>query len=786
MRPRFLLSLVFLLPTLAGAAVLDVTNTNDSGPGSLRAALETARDDDRIEFHIGGPVPAGGWFTIRPQSLYPHLKFDRVTIDATTQADTNPFGPDVEIDGSDAELGPGLKFVDAMFTKVHGLAINGFGGNGIVVERGNVDVSRNYIGTDPSGTVARPNGSNGVLFIGAQGSIGGNVVSGNAGNGVYIFNSNVEVAGNRIGAGRTTLFAIPNGANGIHVETYVTNIDGNVITFNHDHGITVAPKAGMISMTRNQLWGNGLLSIDLGHDGVDVDDPFDLDRGANGKMNAPVLTSARAGNGGRVAATIRGEIHTVAFHEVVINFYAAPHRSQLGLGETQVYLGYTRVVTDGAGFAEFTFESREWSPVPFLPGGYIVATSFAGSAGEGTSELSAPIALEPASRMFEVTTTADAGPGSLRAALAAANATACSSDEPCHIAFHVADERVAVIEPSSPLPAIARDHIYVEGGTQEYWSRHMAEGAEVEIRGAHAGPNAIGLRVGTAAAPVTSVGVRGVAIRGFSAEGLVMHQRRDRYATVSLNDVEVSANGRDGLVMYGGSGTDAWVQFPPISGTGIVANDNAGHGVVLYDDANHLADVRASGNAGDGVFVRGSSCRIEGGTMTANGGAGVSTSNEARAVYIVANTSANGSLGIDRRNDGLTPNDGTEADGITDAPELLSARWDPATQRTIVRGRMTEAFPTLPQRQIWSHRITSVRFFASTQPDPSGFGEGERTPPRAAFTRLEVKGADFEASLEADLRGQWLTAARLLSVCFWEYGCSGADTSELSNAMKVE
>lgn len=788
MRPRFLLTLLLLLPSLATAAVFKVTNTNDAGPGSLRAALESARDDDRIEFRIAGPVPASGWFTIRPQSLYPHLKFDRVTIDGTTQPDTNPHGPEIEIDGSEAGFGPGLKFVDANATKVLDLAINHFGGNGIVVERGSVDVLGNYVGVDPAGTAARPNGSNGVLFIGAAGAIWGNVISGNAGNGIFLLNSNVEIAGNRIGGGRTTQFAVPNGANGVHVSTYVTRIDSNIITFNRDHGITLAPNAGMITITRNQIWSNGYLSIDLGHDGVDVDDVLDTDRGANGKMNAPKLISARVGDAERVAARIRGEIRTVPRHEVIINFYAAPHRSELGLGETQVYLGYLRTVTNGDGFAEFTFDSRDWTS-QFIPGGYVVATAFAGGAREGTSELSAPIPLETMGRVFEVTTVADSGSGSLRAAIEAANATECTRDEPCRISFRVPDEqlqdRVAVIEPLSPLPAIARDFVYLEGGSQEYWSRHVTPGPEVEIRGTSAGADAIGLRVGSASAPVTNVGVHDVAIRGFAGEGLVLHQRREKWlAQVSLRNIEVTSNDRDGLVMFGGSGTEAWNQFmaQTVSGIGIVASDNRGHGIVLHDDANHIINVRAMRNAGDGVFVRGSNSRVEGGTVAQNGGAGVASANEARAVYVDVQTFANGSLGIDRKNDGATPNDGAEADGILDAPELLSARWDPATKRTVVRGRATQKLPMLPQRQIWSHRTVSLRFYANAQPDD----EGEKRITAADWIYWDFNGEEFEIPLQADLRGQWVTATRSFSLCFWEYGCGGADTSEFSGAVKVE
>lgn len=765
-----------LLP-LVLAAILPITSTHDSGPGSLRAALESARDGDRVEFRFAEPVPANGWFTIQLESLLPQIKAG-IAIDGTTQTaatgDTNPFGPEVEIDGSEAEHGPGLKFVAASRIEVSGLAIGGFSGNGIVVERGNLaKIVGNYVGVDPTGTAARANGLNGVLFIGATGAtLGGNVISGNAGNGVYVVNSNVWISGNHIGAGRSTSFPVPNGANGIDVATYVSEIDSNVITYNRDNGITLAQNAGMVAMTRNEIWGNGDLSIDLGHDGVDVDDALDVDRGANGKMNAPVLKSARTGS----FLTIRGEIHTVPNHEVILNFYAAPHRSELGLGEAQVWLGYRRIATNAGGFAEFEFESRDYRG-PFLPGGYVVATAFAAGAREGTSELSVPIALEATSRTFEVNNLRDAGPGSLRAAIESANATECTSEAPCRITFHVPDGG-SVIELASPLPPIARDSIYLEGGTQAYWNRNVGEARKIEIRGNRAGDDGVGLRVGSAEQPVSNVAVRDLVLRGFAREGLVLHQRRERWlGSVAIDRVEVIGNGRDGMVMFGGSGAEGWNQGGALtlSGTSIVANDNGGHGIVMDGDANHLIGVTAMRNAGDGVFVRGSNCRVETATLAFNGGAGGSSAAEARAVYFEGNAYGNGSLGIDRLNDGPTPNDETEADGILDAPVITSARWDAALAKTIIRGRVTPQFPKLPERQAWSHRADTLRFFAN-----------DRLLALPYDVFFQQKGDTFELQVKADLRGQRMTARRLLSLCFWEFGCGAADSSEYSGAVRVE
>jgi hypothetical protein len=48
--------LLFALATQTGAATITVTNTNDSGPGSLRQALAVAHDGDRITFAVSGTI----------------------------------------------------------------------------------------------------------------------------------------------------------------------------------------------------------------------------------------------------------------------------------------------------------------------------------------------------------------------------------------------------------------------------------------------------------------------------------------------------------------------------------------------------------------------------------------------------------------------------------------------------------------------------------------------------------------------------------------------------------
>ena len=48
--------LLWVFVTAAHAATITVTNTNDSGPGSLRQALTIANDGDTITFAVTGTI----------------------------------------------------------------------------------------------------------------------------------------------------------------------------------------------------------------------------------------------------------------------------------------------------------------------------------------------------------------------------------------------------------------------------------------------------------------------------------------------------------------------------------------------------------------------------------------------------------------------------------------------------------------------------------------------------------------------------------------------------------
>ena len=113
-----------------------VTNTNDSGAGSLRQAILNANHgrSDTISFNIAG----GGVQTIKLLSALPTIT-DAVIIDGTTQ--TGFAGaPLIELNGAGAGAGAnGLK-ITAGGSTVRGLVINRFAAAGIELRGGGSNV----------------------------------------------------------------------------------------------------------------------------------------------------------------------------------------------------------------------------------------------------------------------------------------------------------------------------------------------------------------------------------------------------------------------------------------------------------------------------------------------------------------------------------------------------------------------------------------------------------------------------------------------------------------------
>lgn len=266
-------------------------------------------------------------------------------------------------------------------------------------------VQGNLIGTNAAGTTALPNLAGVKLANAPNNIIGGtaaaarNVISGNSPfEGVMIFgysSTGNQVAGNRIGTDATGNAPLGNGGAGLRIldanDTTVGVAGGsapNSIAFNGSAGVQVEGD-GVFGGARNSVRGNYFyynagLGIDLGGDGVTLNDLGDGDAGPNGRQNFPVLTGlSRTVNG----TTIRGVLNSTANTDFSIDFYsswenASPPCDPSGFGEAWGTFGSTSVTTDGAGNASFAVTIV----VPAPAGALLTATATAASG--NTSEFS--------------------------------------------------------------------------------------------------------------------------------------------------------------------------------------------------------------------------------------------------------------------------------------------------------------------------------------------------------------------------------------------------------------
>jgi titin len=241
-----------------------VTNTNDSGAGSLRQAILDANANpgpDAIAFKIG----QGGVQAILPTSALPAIT-DSVVIDGTTQPGFVSH-PLIVLNGSRTGANSDGLTISAGGCTVRGLDINHFAGNGLLllVGSGNV-ISGNYIGTNADGTVAAPNGFDGIFVddspdstIGGSTPGAGNLISGNGGDGVLLGSDSDRVQGNRIGTDASGTRALGNGGDGVMVSVGGFNTvggrgigAGNLISGNGMTGVFIG---GYSNVVRGNLIG---------------------------------------------------------------------------------------------------------------------------------------------------------------------------------------------------------------------------------------------------------------------------------------------------------------------------------------------------------------------------------------------------------------------------------------------------------------------------------------------------------------------------------------------------
>lgn len=166
---------------------------------------------------------------------------------------------------------------------------------------------------------------------------------------------------------------------GFTVNTSNSQIRGLNITGFSGAGVRVLSGQGN-SLTANQIYGNAALGIDLGGDGVTLNDVNDVDFGPNQLFNFPVLTRVVAGTSN---TTFDGRINTAANQTVRIELFSNAACDPSRYGQGQTLLGNFTVTTDASGNALFS----QTLPRTLVTGSYVTATA-TGSDGS-TSEFSA-------------------------------------------------------------------------------------------------------------------------------------------------------------------------------------------------------------------------------------------------------------------------------------------------------------------------------------------------------------------------------------------------------------
>jgi hypothetical protein len=382
-----------------------VTNTNDSGTGSLRQAIldgNATTGPNEILFNM----PGNGVQTITPLSALPAIT-STVLIDGRSegvfQGTPGYSGPPlIQLSGpGSGSMVDGL-VVAASNTTIDGLAINQFR-IGIEISSGATAgfVTGNYVGTDAAGAAPLPNDVGVEILSGASNNlIGGatpedrNIISGNMSEGVLLFLNGVmgnQIEGNYIGTDVSGALPLGNGDSGVFVTDGPENNviggvgTGNVIAFNQKNGVTVGDvgqSAQGISILSNSIFSNGRLGIDLGNDGVTFDTPGGPHTGPNNLQNYPVLRPYVG------AGTLVGTLNSTPSAAFRLEFFASPSWDPRGHGQGKDFLGSLMVTTDAQGNASFTFS---FTPIWGEP----ILTATATDASGNTSEFSEGVDFAP-------------------------------------------------------------------------------------------------------------------------------------------------------------------------------------------------------------------------------------------------------------------------------------------------------------------------------------------------------------------------------------------------------
>jgi hypothetical protein len=335
--------------------------SNTDGLTSLREAILYANSNpgtDTITFNI----PGFGVQTIQVTSPLPTIT-DPVVIDGYTQPGASPntlaTGDNavilIQLNGSLATSGGvnGL-LIQAGGSTVRGLDITGFSGSGILMQLGDGNtVAGNFVGTDPTGTIAMPNAGPGgiAVFDSSNNTIGGlapadrNLVSGNTGVGIDIEKVNAAsvsgnlVENNYVGTNAAGTAALGNGGNGVRLNNAANNTiggsagAGNLISGNTGDGIDFENAADFNTVVGNLIGTDvsGTAPLGNGQNGVKINHATNVTVGGTNATARNIISANASG----VLITGTGAINNV----VEGNFIGTDITGNAPLGNLDIGVG---------------------------------------------------------------------------------------------------------------------------------------------------------------------------------------------------------------------------------------------------------------------------------------------------------------------------------------------------------------------------------------------------------------------------------------------------------------
>jgi len=272
-----------------------------------------------------------------------------------------------------------------------------------IAESNTAAIQGNIFSSNAAGTAYIPNQMGDVkvfdspyLRIGGDATEYGNVIpQGVTVESDSVNNVNLTIKHNFLGISRSGfIYPIDPDRDGLFIEdaTGFPEISFNEIT-NFDKGVILGDS--VVPLSKNRIYGNREMGIDLDDDGITLNDDLDIDTGPNGLQNYPVISNVVVDDYG-VVKFVDFDIflHSARNQQYLVEVFSSPFCGNNGYGQGKQILTFSSAIyTDSAG------NSNVWKIKDTFPIGPCLsatATLMSATTADPTSEFSPGVmAWEP-------------------------------------------------------------------------------------------------------------------------------------------------------------------------------------------------------------------------------------------------------------------------------------------------------------------------------------------------------------------------------------------------------